>query len=259
MAALNDGADTQTGRPETGAAEARVSLHHDHERVGSFIGWAILLAVFIHFVVAAFMPNLAKQHENNDVEKVSMTRKIKVRVPTPPPKPTPTPPPTPTPNPKDTPPPKKPVEQPKPLKVNLVQTTSNQAGGSTENTVSQPKNGSEQGAPGGTGNATSAPAETPKPACANPNVEATVTNAVQPDYPESARDLGLGAVSVEIEVTVGPSGNLISATVYKSASNMAIDQAALRAARQSAYSPKLINCQPTTGNYLFRADFQPDT
>ena len=131
-----------------------------------------------------------------------------------------------------------------------MHTTSSQAGASTENTVSQPKSGSEQGAPGGTGNATSAPAETPKPACANPNVEATVTNAVQPDYPESARDLGLGAVSVEIEVTVGPSGNLISATVYKSASNMAIDQAALRAARQSAYSPKLINCAPTTGKLL---------
>jgi TonB family protein len=248
------------GGPKPASPKRESRYITTHERVGSFIGWAILLALFIHFVVAAFMPDLAKQHESNETEKVSMTHKIKVRVPTPPPKPTPTPPPTPTPNPKATPPPKKPVEQPKPLKVNLVHTTSNQAGASTENTVAQPKSGSEQGAPGGTGNSTAAPpAETPKPACANPNVEATVTNAVQPDYPESARDLGLGAVSVEIEVTVGPSGNLISATVYKSASNMAIDQAALRAARQSAYSPKLINCAPTTGNYLFRADFQPDT
>jgi TonB family protein len=89
-------------------------------------------------------------------------------------------------------------------------------------------------------------------------VEATVTNPVQPDYPESARDLGLGAVTVEVEVTVGPSGNLVNANVYKSSSNMAIDQAALRAARQSTYSPKLVDCSPTTGNYLFRADFQPD-
>lgn len=230
------------------------------ERVGNFILLAFLISVVIHFAVGAFLPNLAKQHENNEVEKVSQTRRIKVRVPTPPPKPTPTPPPTPTPNPKSTPPPKKPVAQPKPLKVNLVHTTSNQAGASTENTVAQPKSGSENGAPAGTGNSTAAPPpETPKPACANPNVEASVTNAVQPDYPESARDLGLGAVSVEVEVTVGPSGNLVSASVYKSASNMAIDQAALRAARQSTYSPKLINCQPTTGNYLFRADFQPDT
>lgn len=229
------------------------------ERIGSFIGWAILISLLIHFGVGIFLPNFANQHEQNQVEQVTMAKKTRVRVPTPPPKPTPTPPPTPTPNPQNTPPPKKPVEQPKPLKVNLVHTTSNSAGGSTENTVSQPKTGSEQGAPGGTGNAATAAPETPKPACANPNVEATVTNAVQPDYPESAKDLGLGAVSVEVEVTVGPSGNLVSATVYKSANNMAIDQAALRAARQSAYSPKLVNCAPTTGNYLFRADFQPDS
>lgn len=252
------------GAPNPGASKPAPSRKGSRylttsERVGSFLFWAIIISIAIHLGVGAFMPNLAKQHESNDVEKVAVTHRIKVRVPTPPPKPTPTPPPTPTPNPQNTPPPKKPVEQPKPLKVNLVHTTSNTAGGSTENTVSQPKTGSESGAPGGTGNATSAPAETPKPACANPNVEATVTNPVQPDYPESARDLGLGAVSVEIEVTVGPSGNLVSATVYKSASNMAIDQAALRAARQSTYSPKLINCQPTTGNYLFRADFQPDS
>jgi TonB family protein len=81
---------------------------------------------------------------------------------------------------------------------------------------------------------------------------------VQPDYPESAKELGLGAVTVEVEVTVGPSGNLVGAKVYKSAGNMSIDQAALRAARASTYSPKLVDCQPTTGDYLFRADFTPD-
>ena len=81
---------------------------------------------------------------------------------------------------------------------------------------------------------------------------------MQPDYPESAKEIGLGPVSVEIEVTVGPSGNLVGAKIYKSGNNMAIDQAALRAARESTYSPKLVDCQPTTGDYLFKADFQPD-
>jgi TonB family protein len=57
---------------------------------------------------------------------------------------------------------------------------------------------------------------------------------------------------------VGPSGNLVGTKIYKSSNNMAIDQAALRAARQSTYSPKLVNCQPVEGDYLFRADFQPD-
>ncbi len=127
--------------------------------------------------------------------------------------------------------------------------------------MAQPKSGSESGVPQGEGTGKPAPAATvgtPKPACANPNVEASVTNPVQPDYPDSARDLGLGAVTVEVEVTVGPSGNLMGAQVYKSSSNMAIDQAALRAARQSTYSPKLVECEPAQGTYLFRADFQPD-
>jgi TonB family protein len=152
------------------------------------------------------------------------------------------------------------VVQPQ-LKVNLVKSHNNAATGSQENTGVEPQHGSESGVPQGQGNGTPAPAAsqgTPKPACPNPNVEATVTNPVQPDYPESARDLGLGAVTVEVEVTVGPSGNLVNAKIYKSSSNMAIDQAALRAARQSNYAPKLIDCSPTEGDYLFRADFQPD-
>ncbi|MBV8721080.1 MAG: energy transducer TonB, partial [Candidatus Eremiobacteraeota bacterium] len=130
---------------------------------------------------------------------------------------------------------------------------------STENTVAQPKTGSENGVPQGQGTAapTTAPG-TPKPACANPNVEATTTNAVPAEYPESAKDLGLGEVTAQVEVTVGPSGNLINATIFKSTNNMAMDQAALRAARQSSYSPKLVNCQPVQGDYLFRVDFNPD-
>ena len=127
--------------------------------------------------------------------------------------------------------------------------------------MTQPKSGNENGVPSGQGTpapaAGTAPPGTPKPSCANPNVEATVTNPVQPEYPESAKEIGLGAVTVQVEVTVGPSGNLVGAKIYKSSSNMAIDQAALRAARESTYSPKLIDCAPSQGDYLFRADFTP--
>ena len=51
------------------------------------------------------------------------------------------------------------VEQPK-LKVNLVKTTSKSASGSTENTVAQPKSGTENGAPQGEGTGKPAPAAT---------------------------------------------------------------------------------------------------
>jgi periplasmic protein TonB len=231
------------------------------ERTRNYIGLAFVISFVVHGVIGSVFPNILKHNESQQTEQVTVSKIHKAIVHTPPP-PTHTPPPTPTPPPQATPPPKQQqrVEQPQ-LKVNLVHTHNAGATGSTENTVAQPKSGTEQGVPQGQGTGTPGPAATvgtPKPACANPNVEATVTNPVQPDYPESARDLGLGAVTAEVEVTVGPSGNLISAKIYKSAGNMAIDQAALRAARQSPYSPKLVDCSPTQGDYLFRADFQPD-
>jgi TonB family protein len=96
-------------------------------------------------------------------------------------------------------------------------------------------------------------------ACPQPNREAMVTKAQEPDYPQSAKPLGLGPVTVQIEVTIDPSGNIVEARVYKSSGNQAIDEAALKAASGSKYSAKLINCQTVTADYLFRSDFEPDS
>ena len=95
-------------------------------------------------------------------------------------------------------------------------------------------------------------------ACTTPNVEATVTNAVQAYYPAPARDLGFGRpVTVEIKVTVGAIGNLLGTRFVKSSGSALLDDAAVRAARESSYSPKIVNCHPTQGNYLFHAILQP--
>ena len=153
-----------------------------------------------------------------------------------------------------------------PLKVNVPKTTSNNSSTSTsENKYVAPKGGSENGAPGGTGTAAPGPAApaappgTPKPACKTPYQDATVVQQAQPDYPDSARELGLGEVQVAVQVTIGPSGNLVDAKVSQSAGNMALDQAALSAARQSTYAPKIVNCQPVQGDYLFRVTFDPNS
>ncbi len=82
-----------------------------------------------------------------------------------------------------------------------------------------------------------------------------VTKPQQPDYPLSARSFG--PASVQIVVTVDASGKLVGAHVYKSSGNLAIDEAALKAASGSKFSPKLVDCQGTKGYYLFRADFTP--
>jgi TonB family protein len=100
-------------------------------------------------------------------------------------------------------------------------------------------------------------AAAPNPACPHPNAEATITDQVSAQYPARAYNSGFRSATVEVEVTVGPSGNLVDAGVIKSSGNLSIDEAALRAARQSTYSPKLVECNPVQGNYLFRAKVQP--
>jgi protein TonB len=235
------------------------------ERIRSFLGWAFVLSILIHLAVAPFLKNMTQQNETQEVEKVSVTKKIVVKVPTPPP-PTPTPPP-PTPPPKSTPPPKK-VEPPQPkLKLNVPKTTSHNASTTTsENKYVIPKTGSENGVPQGTAPsaapappAPTAPPGTPKPACKTPFQDATVVQQAQPDYPDSARELGLGEVQVAVQVTIGPTGSLVDAKIAQSANNMALDQAALAAARQSTYAPKIVNCQAVQGDYLFRVTFDPNS
>jgi periplasmic protein TonB len=232
------------------------------ERIRSFIGWAFVISLAIHFVFAPFLKNMTQRSEQQEVEKVSVTKKIIVKPPTPPP-PTPTPPP-----PKQTPQPQqKPQQQPQPkLKVQPPKTTSNSSSTrSTESKYVAPKTGSENGVPQGQGTAApappapSAPAGTPKPACRTPYQDATAVQAVTPDYPDAAREQGLGEVQVTVIVTISPSGSLVNATIGQGSGNMSIDQAALSAARQSTYAPKIVNCQPVEGTYNFKVTFDPNS
>jgi len=230
------------------------------ERVRHFLGWAFVLSLVLHTLAIPLFPDLNKHHEDQQVEKVSVTKKIRVRVPTPPP-PTPAPPPTPTPPPQATPPPKKQTAPQPKLKLNVPKTSNSSSTSSTTSTYTAPKSGSEAGVPAGQGTASpspATPAPTLAPACANPTHDATVTNPQVPDYPSSARDLNLGPVTVQVEVTVSATGSLVDAKIYKSSGNFAIDRNALLAARQSSYAPAAKNCTPVQGHYLFRMDFTAD-
>lgn len=236
------------------------------ERVRSYLLWGFAISLLLHLVFAPFVKYNQHGASDQQVEKVSVTKKIKVKVPTPPP-PSPTPPPTPPP--KSTPPPQKVQTQPKQaLKLNVPVTHSN-SGGPGQAKYVPPKNGSQNGAPNGT--AVSAPPgppatagppaspPTPPPAkCATPYQEATVVNPVSPEYPESAKAMGLGAVTVLVRVTVGASGALQAASIDQSSQNSAIDRAALVAARQSTYQPKIVNCTKVADDYIFRATFDPN-
>jgi protein TonB len=239
------------------------------ERVKSFLGWAFLISLVIHAIGLPFFGLKARVAEKQDVEKVSVTKKIKVIPPTPPP-PTPTPPP-PTPPPKQTPPPVKQTAPPPEvkLKLNVVKTHNNDASSSTENKYVAPPVGNENGNPNGTeasgppvpastpapAATAAAPSPTPKPLCANPNEDATIKGtAVEPEYPDMARQMG-AVGTTEVKVTLDAEGSPVEVSVYKSAGNAALDQAALRAAKATQYNAELVNCVKTPGSYIFRADF----
>jgi TonB family protein len=238
----------------------------------TFIFWAFLISLGLHFLAIPFVHLRAQEQEKEKDQIVSVSKKIKVVVPTPPP-PTPTPPP-PTPPPKQTPPPVKetnPPPQPK-LKLNVPKSTSKD-GPSTENKYVPPPKGSEDAVPNGTadtGKVVSAstappatpaptppptPTPTPKPECANPNADASIKGtAVEPDYPDIARQQGATGTT-QVKVTLDATGNVVGAEVYKSAGNPALDRAAVAAARETSYVPEIVNCVKTAGSYLFRADF----
>jgi protein TonB len=239
------------------------------DRVKSFLGWAFVISLVLHAITLPFFGLKARHEDKQEVEKVSVTKKIKVVVPTPPPTPTPPPP---TPPPKSTPPPVKqtnPPPQPK-LKLNVVHTTSKSNASSNENRYVPPPVGNENGNPAGTeasgppvqsaatAAATPAPAvptPTPKPQCANPNEDAAIRGqAVEPDYPEIARQQG-AVGTVQVKVTLDANGGGTDFSIYKSSGNASLDSAALKAARATQYTAETVNCVKTPGSYIFRADF----
>ncbi|MDQ2681123.1 MAG: TonB family protein [Candidatus Eremiobacteraeota bacterium] len=235
------------------------------QRARSFLLPAILISILIHLIGGPLIPFKQTHTQDQQVEKVSETKKTKIVVPTPPP---PTPTPRPTEPPKSTPPPQKQAPQPKALKINTVKTTSNNKAGAPQNAYVAPKNSSVNGVPNAQGTAAAAPAvkasagpaaptPTPAPKCAVPYRDAVATNKVPPDYPEMARQQNLGVVTVLVKVTVGPTGSLQAATVQQSSGNSSIDQAAIAAAKASSYSAKVVNCTPVAGDYGFTAEFDP--
>ncbi len=112
--------------------------------------------------------------------------------------------------------------------------------------------------PGGSGSGETGPlptpAPTPKPSCAQPHVDAAVTRAVEPDYPELARRQGVTGTT-QIKVTLADSGAVTDAQVYVSSGSSALDAAAIAAARRSTYAPEIVDCRQRAGSYLFRAEF----
>jgi periplasmic protein TonB len=219
------------------------------ERIRNYLIVAFTLSLLVNAAGTLVYPDI-RQHQDDTRPDVFRIDRRPTIVRTPPP-PTPTPPAKPQSRPQVRP------QHAKPFTANVPHTAA-VAHGPTVPAYAPPKDGTTNPNQIGTGTALPAETQVPAtsaPACANPNRDASVSNEVLPDYPDSARDMNLGPVTVLVEVTLDANGTLIGTKIAQSSDNAAIDQAALRAAHESTYAPRLVDCVPAGGEYLFRADF----
>jgi TonB family protein len=106
---------------------------------------------------------------------------------------------------------------------------------------------------------------------------ARVVTVSSPDAGPAIRASGLRrSIVVTVDLTIDRNGKLVEARIAQSSGNMALDQAALAAARQSTYEPQLeavpvrrqagdarsasdarVTCRAVTGKYLFKVTFEP--
>jgi periplasmic protein TonB len=217
------------------------------ERIRNYLGVGLLLSLMLNAFVTPLYPNLTSPHIYVKPDIFSITHPATVNTP-----------------PKPTPPPRhQTASHPriaKPIAVHppVTQATS----GPAEPPYVPPRITVSGGILGPTGVAPTSGATTGAattgPLCPNPNEDAYVINAMSPMYPDSARDFGLGKVTVLVQVTLDAQGRLLDTKISQSSNNAAIDRSALRAARQTTYAPRIANCVPVEGTYIFRADFEPN-
>jgi protein TonB len=97
------------------------------------------------------------------------------------------------------------------------------------------------------------PSTPPKPSVIT---RAKPVKQVKPQYPESARSLGVTG-RVVVRVLVGADGKVTKATVLSSFGNPACEEAALAAAQQWEFTPATKDGEPFEQNVSIPFDFQP--
>lgn len=101
-----------------------------------------------------------------------------------------------------------------------------------------------------------APSPQPSVAPAPCNRDAAVDVQATPQYPDSARLAHVqGAHTTLLMIDVSSAGKVAGAHIVQSSGVPALDRAALAAAEQSTYFPKMVKCKAVKGRYMFRVTF----
>jgi TonB family protein len=90
--------------------------------------------------------------------------------------------------------------------------------------------------------------------CALPSVAASVAAAAPAELPAIAAAQNRTGITI-VRIDLDPRGTLAGTSVLDSSGNRWIDLAALRAARLSAFSAEVRNCERVGGAYAFVVDF----
>jgi TonB family protein len=95
-------------------------------------------------------------------------------------------------------------------------------------------------------------AASPGPASSDQcNQEATVIKA---DYPHLTEPPSVVPLHAVVAVVVAPNGTVKSASINQSSGDLGFDMASIRAAKNSLFNPKLVNCQAVEATYLFKTN-----
>ena len=82
----------------------------------------------------------------------------------------------------------------------------------------------------------------------------TIVAAVA-EVPSELQSARLNSGTTVVQVDIDAEGHVLNASIAKTSGVYGLDQAALKAARQSTFQPEVRNCAGVAGSYLFEVDF----
>jgi TonB family protein len=102
---------------------------------------------------------------------------------------------------------------------------------------------------------TASPAPGPAPTADPCNHPARATYISPPVYPRG--HYTNKRVEVVLRIQIAPDGTIDGGGVATSSGDAAFDGAAIQAAELSRFEPKVADCHPVAGTYLFKVTFMP--
>jgi protein TonB len=221
-------------------------------RVRNYLAWSFALSLLVHLIVAPLARTLQVHEQAQEITyplALSTRPPLRTIVPTPPPA---------TPTPKPLPRAATTSAPPQFHRIVAVQTHTLGAGHSrprfTPSAYTSPGVAVSPEAVVSAAATASAQPEPTKASCSQPHLDPRTENAVQPDYPDLAREQGASGTA-EVRVTLDARGDVLSAVIEQGTGSTLLDNAAVAAAKASTFSPEIEDCLPVGGTYLFRADF----